>query len=118
MEPIVGPAGMLAKYAPIFFLVVKNGGGFKLDIEKIAHTLIVAVIVALVTRYETVRVIEVRMEHLDRSVQHIAAMAEEAIKVQRETIPVRNLQVKTLQDEVKTLDERVARIEQRRGGKL
>ena len=113
MEPI--SHGLFAKFAPVIFLTaVKEGGARGIDWPRLGHTLILAAIVAVATRYETVRAIEVKMEYMEKSVAKIAVLAEEAIKVQREVIPMRNLQVKNLQDEVKNLREKIEAMDEHR----
>ena len=77
MPPIeIGTGVGLLKYAPIFFLTVAQDGKVRFNMHQIVHTLIVSGIVALVTMFGTVRVVEARMEHLDKNIDRMVSKLE------------------------------------------
>lgn len=114
MPPIeIGTAAGIAKYAPVVFLAV-GPKGVNVNWAQLGHTLIVSAIVAGVTMFGTMKVLEVRMEYQDRAITKLTVIAEEAVRVQREIVPMRNLQVKTLQDDVSDHEKRIKTLEGRK----
>ena len=114
MPPIeIGTAAGIAKFAPIIFLSV-SPKGVQVNWAQLAHTLIVSAIVAGVTMFGTMKVLEVRMEYQDRAITKLTAIAEQAVRVQSEIVPKRDLQVKNLQDDVADHEVRIKILEKRR----
>ena len=114
MPPIeIGTAAGIAKFAPVIFLSV-SPKGVQVNWAQLGHTLLVSAIVAAVTMYGTMRVLEVRMEYQDRMIVKLTSIAEEAVRVQHEIVPMRNLQVKTLQDDVANHETRIQALEKRK----
>lgn len=99
-------SAIVAKLAPVLFLTVSKEG-FKPNVYQIAHTLVVSAIVALVTMYGTVRVVEAKLEHIEKSVDKLV--------VRMDSVATRQAGVIAQADEIhKSLQDRMAIIERRR----
>ena len=111
MPPIeIGTAAGIAKFAPVIFLSI-SPKGIQVNWAQLSHTLLVSAIVAGVTMFGTMKVLEARMEYQDRMIMKLTAIAEEAVKVQHEIVPMRNLQVKMLQEGVQDHEVRIKFLE-------
>ena len=82
----------LAKYLPVVFLMVKQDGGIRLNIAQVAHTLIIAGIVAGVTMWGTTQALEVRTDRMEIQLKDISmkldavAMKQSAMVAQAQII--------------------------------
>jgi hypothetical protein len=94
-------ADSLLKYAPILFLTVRNGK-VAINWSQLTHTLIVAAVVAGVTMYGTARVMDVRLDTLERHIEKmdtlLTAVALRQAAVVSEANKIHELQNERIRD--------------------
>lgn len=95
------------------FMIVK-GGIRSFDMQRIAESLLIAVVTAVATMYSTQRVIENELAHIkDNQIRQMADQAEmrakvnTAILVQQSLIPLR-------EEQMRNLDKRLSKLERGR----
>jgi hypothetical protein len=99
-------AAMIAKYAPALFLVVHKDG-VKLNWPQLVHTLLVSAIVAAATMFGTMKVVETKIEHMEKTIERLVNTLND--------VALRQARVVSQADEIhKTLIERVHALELRR----
>ena len=80
-------------------------GNIKAVFQQIAHTLLVSIIVAIVTMFGTVRVVEAKMESLEKTVTRLVDHLERVSLRQASAIAQANEIHRSLQERLTTLEQ-------------